>query len=68
MDIRDDKKVLLEKEYEALVEKARLLYPDIDLTLTTLNNMTAQTTDLQEYLNLTMQTPPEISSNRISNH
>jgi len=68
MDIRDDKKVLLVKEYEALVEKARLLYPDIDLTLTTLNNMTAQTSELQDYLNLTMQTPAETSSNRISFH
>ena len=68
METGEEKKVLLIKEYEELVEKARLLYPDIDLILTTLNNMTAQTTELQDYLNLTMQTPPETSGNQISFH
>lgn len=60
------KKELIEKEFQELIEKAKELYPNIDEAVTTLNNITAQTTNLQDYLNLTLQTPSETSNNQIS--
>jgi hypothetical protein len=64
-DKKNKKKQLIE-DFKALENKAKELYPDIEKTVSLANNMTAQTTDLQEYLNLTMQTPTETSTNQIS--
>jgi hypothetical protein len=61
----ESKNEFLAKEYQELLDKARELYPDIDDTISTLNNMTSQTNNLQDYLNLTHQTPSETSNNQI---
>jgi len=66
MDSKEQKKELIEKDFQELLDKAKQLYPNIDEVVSTLNNMTAQTTNLQDYLNLTLQTPMEISNNQIS--
>ena len=66
MDAKEQKKELLEKQFQELVDKAKQLYPNIDEAVATLNNMTAQTTNLQDYLNLTQQTPAETSNNQVS--
>jgi hypothetical protein len=66
MESNEQKKELIEKQFQELLEKAKELYPNIDEAVATLNNMTSQTTNLQDYLNLTLQTPAETSNNRIS--
>lgn len=66
MESNEQKKELIEKQFQELLDKARELYPNIDEAVATLNNMTAQTTNLQDYLNLTLQTPAETSNNQIS--
>lgn len=66
MDNKDSKTHTLEDQFQELMDKAKQLYPDIDEAVATLNNITAQTSNLQDYLNLTMQTPAETSSNQIS--
>lgn len=66
MDSKEQKKELIEKDFQELLDKAKQLYPNIEEVVSTLNNMTAQTTNLQDYLNLTLQTPMEISNNQIS--
>jgi ABC-type transporter Mla subunit MlaD len=66
MESNEQKKELIEKQFQALLDKAKELYPNIDEAVATLNNMTAQTTNLQDYLNLTLQTPAETSNNKIS--
>ena len=64
MDTKNQKNEPLEKQFQEMLEKARELYPDIDDTIAMLNNMTAQTNNLQDYLNLTNQTPAETSNNQ----
>lgn len=66
MTTTDSKKDNLEKQFQELLDKAREWYPDIDDTIASLNNITSQTTNLQDYLNLTNQTPSETSSNQIA--
>lgn len=66
MESNEQKKELIEKQFQELLDKAKQLYPNIDEAVATLNNITAQTTNLQDYLNLTMQTPAETSNNQIS--
>lgn len=66
MESNEQIKVLIEKQFQELLDKAKELYPNIDEAVATLNNMTAQTTNLQDYLNLTLQTPAETSNNQIS--
>lgn len=56
---------LLEIQFQELMDKAKELYPNIDDAISMLNNITAQTTNLQDYLNLTNQTPNETSNNQI---
>ena len=53
-----------EQQFADLLEKAREMYPNIDDSISTLNNMAAQTNNLDDYLNLTFKTPAEISSNQ----
>ena len=66
MESNELNKELIEKQFQELVDKAKELYPNIDEAVTTLNNMTARTTDLHDYLNLTLKTPTETSNNQIS--
>lgn len=66
MDNKQQKKDNLENQFQELVDKAKQLYPNIDDAIVTLNNMTAKTMDLQNYLNLTTQTPAETSNNHVS--
>lgn len=54
----------IEKQFQELVERAKRLYPDIEESLTIMDNITAQTTNLQDFLNLTNQTPFETSNNQ----
>jgi glutaredoxin 2 len=66
MESKTQKKEDLEMQFQELVDMAKQLYPNIDDAVSILNNMTAQTTSLQDYLNLTNQTPSETSNNQIS--
>lgn len=66
MTTPENKKETLEKQFQKLVDKARKMYPNIDDTIATLDNITAQTNNLQDYLNLTIQTPSETSTNQIT--
>jgi len=59
-------KEILEKQFNDLFNKARQLYPDIDETISSYSNMMSSSERLQDYLNLTMQTPFEVSTNRIT--
>jgi len=56
----------IEKQFNDLVNKAKQLYPGINESISSYSNMTAHTEHLQDYLNLTMQTPLEISNNHIA--
>jgi len=60
------KKSQIEKEYQYLEKKAKELYPDIDDTISLANNMTAKTNELNEFLNLSSQTPVATSSDQVS--
>lgn len=66
MDTKDQKKELIEKQFQEILDRAKELYPNIDEAVSTLNNITARTINLQDYLNLTQQTPIETSNNQIS--
>ncbi len=66
MDRTENIKEIIEKQFQDLVDKAKQMYPNIDDTISTFNNITAQTASLQDYLNLTVKTPSETSSNQIS--
>lgn len=56
----------LDAQYEELLAKARMAYPDIDQTIEEASNITAQTKHIEDYLNLLHQTPSEISNNQIT--
>ena len=60
-----NEKESIEKQFQELADKAKALYPDIEQSISTLSNTTMQTNCLQDYLNLTIQTPTETSSNQI---
>jgi hypothetical protein len=66
MNDGENKKEHIELQYQEMLLKAKALYPSIDEAVETLNNITAQTISLQDYLNLTMQTPTSTSSNQIA--
>ena len=55
-----------EEQYNKLFEIAKGIYPDINDIVITANNMSAKTTQLNDFLNLTQQQPTEISNNQIS--
>jgi hypothetical protein len=48
------------------MDKAKQLYPNIDEAISVITNITAQTTNLQDYLNLMNQTPTETSNNQVN--
>ena len=56
----------LEIQFQELIDKAKQLYPNIDEAISVITNITAQTTNLQDYLNLTNQTPAETSNNQVN--
>lgn len=58
-------KEIIEKQFKDLSDKAKQLYPNIDDTISSYTNIAASSERLQDYLNLTMQTPPEISTNSV---
>ena len=58
-------KEIIEKQFNDLINKAKQLYPDINENISSYSNMAAYTEHLQDYLNLTMQTPFEVSTNQI---
>jgi len=65
MSENNQTKEMLEKQFNDLFNKAKQLYPDIDETISSYSNMMSSSERLQDYLNLTMQTPSEISTNHI---
>ncbi|GAB6395576.1 MAG: hypothetical protein MdMp024_1888 [Bacteroidales bacterium] len=65
MENKDNQtKEMLEKQFQDLYDKAKQLYPTIDETISSYNNTTAATERLQDYLNLTTQTPYGVSNNQ----
>jgi hypothetical protein len=56
-------KEMLEKQFQELYDKAKQLYSNIDEDILSYNNTTTSTEQLQDYLNLTTQTPYGISNN-----
>ena len=65
MSSNNQTKEIIEKQFNDLINKAQQLYPAINEDISSYSNMTAYTERLQDYLNLTMQTPFEISTNHI---
>jgi hypothetical protein len=61
-----DKKELIEKQFQEMVEKAKLIYPDIEKSITTMNNVVSQTNNLQIIFDLTNQVPAETSNNHLT--
>lgn len=61
----ETQKERIEEQFQELIDKANKLYPNMSETVVLLNNITAHTTFLQDYLNLTLQTPTETSNNQI---
>ncbi|MBL7110831.1 MAG: hypothetical protein ISS19_02675 [Bacteroidales bacterium] len=64
METREQTKEYIEEQFQEMVIKAKELYPDIDIAISTLENIAAHTTNLQDYLNLTYQTSFEICNNQ----
>ena len=62
----NQKKDMIGMQYNDMVNQAEKLYPDLKEYIASYSHKTAFTDRLQDYLNLTMQTPFEISTNRIS--
>jgi|688.fasta_scaffold135539_4 hypothetical protein len=56
----------LEIQFQDLMDKAKQLYPNIDEAISVITNITAHTTNLQDYLNLMNQTPTETSNNQVN--
>lgn len=59
---------MLEKQFQELLDKAKKKYPDIEGSINTFNDITVDTINYQEYLNLTARTPSETSSNQTIIH
>jgi len=66
MSIDSLTKETIEKQFNDLFNKAQQLYPNINEDICHYSNMIANTEHLQDYLNLTMQTPVEIANNHIA--
>ena len=66
-DLPENKeKILLENQFNELMQKAREIYPDIDESIATFNNVCMEEEALSEYLELLNQPPIEINSNHTS--
>jgi len=64
MKTKKQSKDCIEEQFQEMLIRAKELYPDIDITITTLEKITATTVNLHDYLNLTYQTPSEICNNQ----
>jgi hypothetical protein len=64
METKGQTKDYIEEQFQKMLIKAKELYPDIGIAISTLENVAAQTVTLQDYLNLTYQTPSEICNNQ----
>jgi len=64
MNTNNQAKEIIEKQFNDLFNKDKNLYPDINDTISSYSNTAAYTERLQDYLNLTMQTPYEVSTNQ----
>ncbi len=53
-------------QYKELEELAGRYYPDIKDAIFLMDNITAETNNLQDFLNLSNQEPSETSNNQIS--
>jgi len=60
-----DKKELIEKQFQEMTEKAKLLYPDLEQSLTTMTNIVSQNICLQGYFDLVNPIPAETTNNHI---
>ena len=58
-------KELIESKFNALIDKARIMYPNIDEQVASYTNTIDGLTIFQNYLELTMLTPDAISTNYI---
>lgn len=56
----------LQEQFAEMLEQAKQLYPNIEESMTTLSNITAETKSLQDFLNLTYQEPSEVSNNHVT--
>jgi hypothetical protein len=63
MNNNSQTKEMLERQFQDLYDKAKLLYPAIDEAISSYSNTADSTECLQDYLNLTMQAPYGISNN-----
>jgi len=64
MNANAQTKEIIERQFNELICKAKQLYPDINQDISSYSNIAAKTERLQDYLNLTMLTPHEISTNQ----
>ncbi len=60
-----DRKELIEKQFQELTDKAKLLYPNLDESLTTMTNIVSQNNSLQNFFDLVNQIPAESTNNHI---
>ena len=65
MSEKSQNREIIEKQFNELFERARQLYPNIEAEIATYTNTAAATERLHDYLNLTMQTPAEVSNNHV---
>lgn len=65
MHIETNEKNNLENQFQELFERAKAQYPDIEEIISISDNITSQTNEYREYLNLIEQTPLETSSNQV---
>jgi hypothetical protein len=60
-----DRKELIEKQFQEMTSKAKLLYPNMDESLATMTNIVLQYNSLQNIYDLNNQVPLESSNNHI---
>ena len=65
MNTQEQSEKSIEKQFQELLDRAKQLYPNIEEDIASYTDTVAYTDNLQDYLNLTMQTPYEISNNQI---
>jgi hypothetical protein len=60
-----DRKELIEKQFQELMDRAKDLYPNLEESLATMTNIVTQNNALQSYFDLTNQVPAESTNNHI---
>ena len=60
-----DSKEIIEKQFQEMISKAKLLYPNLDESLATMTNIVLQYNSLQNIYDLNNQVPMESSNNHI---